>query len=239
MRIKFKTTPALVPVVVVSFATGYFLGLKQLQGHYNYLMESKLDAAEAEFEKKLETAGEQAVKEYEEWLTQAEQKGVDELRAAVEEVVTSYQPDNNNPTPLETIIPSKPSVPAINYAAVYQLPERSIPSTQSADTVDTTHSVTHHAKPVLITEEQFFADELGHEQVQLTYYAGDQVLSNMEDEVIEGDERDRWVGDLLGLFVADDANTLYVRSFVAEKDFEISRSAGSYTHEVLGLGDGQ
>ena len=73
-------------------------------------------------------------------------------------------------------------------------------------------------------------------QVTLTYFEGDEVLS---------DERDQTVDDVDGLAGEDnlqrfghgsgDPNVLYIRNEHISLDMEILRSKGKYTHEVLGF----
>jgi hypothetical protein len=65
------------------------------------------------------------------------------------------------------------------------------------------------------------------EQYTLTYYVGDNTLVSQADSVIEGKDRVRTVGDLLGSF-PDDGDSLYIRSPILKMDFEVVRDPRKY-----------
>lgn len=91
-------------------------------------------------------------------------------------------------------------------------------------------------RPFLITVEEHDENEGEYEQSTLTFYEGDEVLTDSRDKPIP--EPDLVVGDdnLLRFGVASgDANVVYVRNTRLKMDFEILRSTGKYTEEVLGL----
>jgi hypothetical protein len=93
-------------------------------------------------------------------------------------------------------------------------------------------------RPYVITEEEFFANEQDFEQWSLTYYEGDDVLTTEKDEVIE--DVDEMVGELnLRKFghMSKDMHLVYVKNNKRGLDFEIARSRGKYTVEVLDLAD--
>jgi hypothetical protein len=88
--------------------------------------------------------------------------------------------------------------------------------------------------PYQITDGMFQEDDFT--QIQLTYYAGDGVLADDRDDVIEdpatlvGVEFPKWFGDLSG-----DENVVFIRNGAREADFEITRSEGKYSEEVAGF----
>jgi len=90
--------------------------------------------------------------------------------------------------------------------------------------------------PYIIEHDEFFENESGYDQTSLAYFSADGVLTDSADEVIR--DSDATVGDdNLTRFGhgSRDENIVYVRNDKLETDFEIAYSAGSYTHEVLGL----
>lgn len=93
-------------------------------------------------------------------------------------------------------------------------------------------------KPYVISEEEFFQNEQDFEQWSLTYYEGDDVLCTDKDEVIE--DVDAMVGEenlkKFGL-ESKDMHLVYVKNNKRGLDFEIARSRGKYTVEVLDLED--
>lgn len=95
------------------------------------------------------------------------------------------------------------------------------------------------AFPYLISTEEFLLNEPENEQVTLTYYAGDDVLADEREQPIR--ETDTSVGDdNLTMFgtpgsLSDDPNVIHVRNERSEVDFEIVKSEGKFSEEVLGF----
>jgi hypothetical protein len=92
------------------------------------------------------------------------------------------------------------------------------------------------SRPYLINEEEWQAAEPGFDQIQLTYYAGDNVLSDDRDEVVDNIEK--VVGEEnLGRFGegTGDENVMFIRNEFFKSDYEVTRSEGKYVDEVLGL----
>lgn len=92
--------------------------------------------------------------------------------------------------------------------------------------------------PYIIHHDEFFENEREWEQASLTYYEGDDVLADEKDQPVPDPEST--VGnDALGRFGfgSKDRNVVYVRNESIEVDFEIMRSTGKYSVEVLGLDD--
>lgn len=90
--------------------------------------------------------------------------------------------------------------------------------------------------PYIIHEDEFNENEPDFEDVALTYYAGDDVLTNEQDEVVED------VDDLVGErnlrhfgHGASDKDMLFIRNHKRGLNIEISRSMGKYAKEVLGF----
>lgn len=91
-------------------------------------------------------------------------------------------------------------------------------------------------RPYVITKEEFLQGDQDFEQATLTYYEGDDVLTDDRDMPIE--DTDGTVGNpnlfRFGLW-SDDKNVVYVRNEDKELDFEIVRSTGKYSEEVAGF----
>lgn len=90
--------------------------------------------------------------------------------------------------------------------------------------------------PYVISFEEFSESAFEHEQQNLTYYEGDDVLAEADDAVIEN--VDLVVGeDNLSRFGhgSKDRNVVYIRNERMERDFEVIRSMGKYAEEVHGL----
>lgn len=83
--------------------------------------------------------------------------------------------------------------------------------------------------------------EIDYQQVTLTYYAGDDVLCNERDEVIDPDDRDALIGDKnLDRFGhgSNDPSIVYVRNDRLELVYELVKSPNSYAEEVHGFSHG-
>lgn len=90
--------------------------------------------------------------------------------------------------------------------------------------------------PYILHHDEYFQGELDYQQVTLTYFEGDDVLMDEKDQPIS--DTDDTVGDInLTRFGhgSKDKNIVYVRNDRLEVDFEIVRSTGEYTAEVLGF----
>lgn len=90
--------------------------------------------------------------------------------------------------------------------------------------------------PYVISDEEYFQNDTDYQQVSLTYYAGDDVLTDDRDDIIE--DPDELVGSNNLVRFGDwsnDPNVVYVRSDTKEMEFEITRSQGKYSEEVAGL----
>jgi hypothetical protein len=91
-------------------------------------------------------------------------------------------------------------------------------------------------KPYVITKEEYLEGRDGFEQIELSYYQGDDVLADEREQPIP-DEETTVGNDNLTRFGhgSEDPNIVYVRNETLEADFEITRSFGSYAQEVLGF----
>jgi hypothetical protein len=90
--------------------------------------------------------------------------------------------------------------------------------------------------PYVISHDEFMANEFEHPQNSLTYYEGDEILADEQDNAIQ--DSDTLVGDLnLTRFGhgSRDPNVVYVRNELMEVEFEITRSPGKFAEEVMGL----
>lgn len=90
--------------------------------------------------------------------------------------------------------------------------------------------------PYILSQEEFMLNEPEYDQNTLTYFEGDDVLTDSRDVVIN--ESETTVGDANLLRFghgSKDNNVIYIRNEKLEIDFEVVRSMGEYTKEVLGF----
>jgi hypothetical protein len=93
--------------------------------------------------------------------------------------------------------------------------------------------------PFIIHQDEFFGEESGFQHVTYTYYAGDDVLADEDETVLNN--RTTLIGpeEHLTRFGhgSDDFNLLYIRNTHLELEIEIVRVPGSYEQEIQGLED--
>ena len=92
--------------------------------------------------------------------------------------------------------------------------------------------------PYIIHQDEYQANEKGYTQEVLTWYAGDEVLTDEDEDPIENADD---VVDLNHMsrfgHGTDDFNVVFIRNDILEKEFEICRMPTSYAEEVQGLSD--
>lgn len=87
----------------------------------------------------------------------------------------------------------------------------------------------------VISLQEHEENEPSYQQATLTWYAGDEVLTDEREDIIEdypniiGEHALARFGD-----VSEDENVVHVRNNVLMVDYEIVRSMGTYQQEVLG-----
>lgn len=88
-------------------------------------------------------------------------------------------------------------------------------------------------EPYILHRDEYFEDENGYSQTTLTYYEGDDILTDSEDTPIYGHEA--LTGPMSFGHGSDDPNTFYVRNEKLKADYEILRDPGMFSKIVLGL----
>lgn len=92
----------------------------------------------------------------------------------------------------------------------------------------------NEAEPYILHRDEFYTDELGFEQTTLTYYAGDDILSDQEDKPVYN--HIHITGPLrFGHGSDGDPNIFYVRNHKLKAEYEICFDPGLYSEIVLGL----
>jgi len=90
--------------------------------------------------------------------------------------------------------------------------------------------------PYVISHDEFMENEEEHSQVSVTYFEGDNVITDEKDEILE--DVDNTIGEVnLEKFGhgSKDSKIVYVRNDRLDLDFEVVLSHGKYTEEVLGF----
>lgn len=85
-----------------------------------------------------------------------------------------------------------------------------------------------------ITKQDFFEDQFGYKQIMLTYWAGDDILSNEKEQPILGSAREVSLGqEALTKLKAGGEDVIFVRNRSGKWEFEITRTQEKY-EEVVG-----
>lgn len=87
--------------------------------------------------------------------------------------------------------------------------------------------------PYILHQEEFIGDELGYRQETVTYYAGDQIMSDNNDTPLYGFED--LMGELQFGHGSRDPNVVYIRNEVIHMEWEVLRDEGSFSEQVLGI----
>lgn len=90
--------------------------------------------------------------------------------------------------------------------------------------------------PYVITHDEFYQNDRGFEQQSLTWFEGDSVLCDSQDETID-DVESMVANKNMDRFGhgSKDENIVYIRNERFELDFEVALSHGTYTKDILGL----
>ena len=90
--------------------------------------------------------------------------------------------------------------------------------------------------PYVISEEEWAADEMDFQKVNLTYYAGDGVLADEDDEPIPGIDKVIGAQSITRFGHGTDSDrVVFVRNHKMGVDFEINKHDGKFSEEVAGL----
>ena len=86
----------------------------------------------------------------------------------------------------------------------------------------------------IISRAAFLSNETDYDQSSITYFEGDDIFADNHDQII--DNIDLLIGEETPQFGkhSNDNNLVYIRNENFETEFEVTRSKGSYTSEVLG-----
>lgn len=91
-------------------------------------------------------------------------------------------------------------------------------------------------EPYVISHDEFMENEMDSSQITLTFYEGDDVLTDEKEQPIP-DVEETIGEDNLQRFGhgSRDPNVVYIRNPRLDVDFEVTLSKGNYTEEVLGF----
>ena len=119
----------------------------------------------------------------------------------------------------------------------YNTPSRETKATKVAES----KLIIGEREPYVITFEEFDANETEAQQITVSYFAGDGIVVDEVEEVVSAERVEETLGtnnlNKFGTNTEDpnmDPNVLYIRCEKFDLDFEVTRSPGKYSVEVLG-----
>lgn len=195
-------------------AAGWFFTRKKAERHYRALADVEISVMREHFHNRAKSQ---------------------EPKPALEELTKAYRSSyDEEPKVVKTVTEdAAPTSPPVQYHNAFEeQPEIELPEWDYAHEIKSRDET----QPYIIHLDEYTEGNLGHDRQELTYFVGDDVLSDERDVPI--DNRDAMVGDEnLERFGhgSQDPNTLYIRNEVLGLDIEISRSEGKYATEVAGF----
>jgi hypothetical protein len=87
--------------------------------------------------------------------------------------------------------------------------------------------------PYILHQDEYLNDQSGYVQKVLTYYAGDDILTDESDTPIYNHHE--IVGELVFGHGSNDSRVVYVRNEMHRGEYEILLDNGHYAQEILGL----
>lgn len=196
-------------------AAGYFLTKKYLVTKYDKLLVEEIEDAR-EFYKRQAKAGE---------LSDVGSAADALLPEDIKEKLRSY-----SGSALIRDEEEEPEVVVVNDILVNNSPLEEDDYDEDEDDRDLT-------VPHILTHDEYYENEHDWEQISLTYYESDGVLIDDQDSPIPDHDSMVGEGNLLFGRWSKDQNIVYICNPDKEMLFEVARSRGSYSKEVLGFDD--
>jgi len=206
--------------LTIGAASGYLFAKKQLVKKYDEILEDQI-ARTREHYKKTYKADEYATPQ-----DAAEALGVEVSLEEAAEAVIEYAGEDTGTMFAEQARFAEPMV------------EKNI--FDDGDQLKINKDDRDRSKPYVVDINEFMdkPDEW-QDDIQLTYFSGDNILGDDKDEPIPDYKVDEIIGRmnllLFGASDPDQPHVLLVRNEKLKTDFEIAHSDGKFSHEVAGL----
>lgn len=189
---------------------GYFIGVKRMKMKFEELVTEEVESVKQYYADKDKFVGEAAPKPYS--------------------------------SPAEAVSVLIPDEEYVELTEAYAPPEKMVEIMHNDDAPDIEFDFDaevanrESGNPYVITRDEFYNAESGFDQSTLTFYSGDSILSDDDDEHIP------MIDELLGEdnivqfgYGSGDPDTVFIRNPKLEMEFEVLLNQGKYAHIVLGL----
>lgn len=227
--------------VVVSFAAGFGLGYyvvgKKLMTKYDQMLEAEIEETKKFFSVINRSEGYATPEEAAETL--GVPAPVAETLRRYDYTKTTVKPEDlEDPGSLTKHVYEAAREAAVNEALTISAPIEEVRNV-FADSAEMEEaaiaSMRDPEKPYIITPEEFAVNDPDYDQLSITYFEGDGVLTDDTNQHIPDDDRCVGLGNLEKFDEQEDIHTLYVRNERMKTDFEVTRSTGKFSEEVLGF----
>jgi len=248
INVKLLVPSALTVAAALGAGAGYLVALKVLEKKFRAIADEEIAEARIYYQKlyhrsplviseeKTENDGTEMVPLVDE--SQEAPPGTwDELsEVAQERIMTkAMQAMGTYVAPVEEMeVTEKREVTVRNTFAEYQPPGEEVLSALLADR--------DPSEPYIITKVEYYENEPDHEQRAFTWYEGDSVLVDDQEEYNPIQDVNRVVGEdnLLRFgYGSEDEHVIYIRNETVDPPFDlcVTRSTGKYADEVMGFDD--
>lgn len=135
-------------------------------------------------------------------------------------------------------------VPEELVGGTFQLPEPAVEETPEPAVVnifaiddpdwdyDAELNTRSNAEPYVLHKDEFFNEEMGFRQTTVTYYAGDDIMSDEQETPVY--DYNKLMGPLKWGHGSGDPNVVYIRNEKTRHEWEVVLHTGRYEVEVLG-----
>lgn len=205
--------------LTIGAASGYFYAVKKLNDEYNAKMEAEIERTKDHYKRVYK------LDEYATPQDMAEALGVkvaEDVAQAVETMAAYGKVFEDAEEPVE-----EESDEVLERNVFDEAPDILAIDKERRD----------KTKPYAIDITEYLDVPDNYEQVQLTYYAGDNVLGDDKDDPIADVEYTVGSSNLIWFGASDpeQPHILLVRNDKLKMDFEITYSDGKFAHQVLGF----
>jgi hypothetical protein len=240
LEVAKKRTVIAGSVAVVAFAagtgSGYFYARKKLIGEFDEKMEAEIERTSEWLERKYKKQAKADEFATPESAAEALGVEVEEEPSSVEkasEAFERYHPEMPIPNDVRTVKHPLATTPRQVNRNIFTDP-------QPVEGVDFNYdeevAARSSERPYIISAEEFEAGEF--DKVCLTWYSGDDVLTDDQDTIIPDFEYEKYIGSEDNLRFghrSDQNHIVYIRSEKVEIDFEVARHGGKYSVAVAGF----
>lgn len=230
-------------------AVGFFVAQRALEQKFQEQLKTEVDDARAYFQQMYSTptfvAEEPKKDKDDEELLQAVREATDEIDGMPEDLVgqaLSAQRSYRGGKEEDLAEPGDPRVPPaviVNNIFANAAP----PGDEVLETLLKNRDTNF---PYIITKEEFYQNDPDFEQKKFTYWQGDDILVDDQEELHPIDDVERVAGeDNLANesweATSGDEHVLYIRNETLDPplDLHVTRSTGKYAVEVMAIDDGE